>query len=68
MEPVLKELELLVEYLVKHNQEHAAEITDLAARAQELGKTVAYEHLTRGVELMNESTKSLQSALAALEG
>ena len=68
MEPVLKELELLVEYLVKHNQEHATEITGLAARAQELGKTAAYEHLTRGVDLMNESTKSLQAALVALEG
>jgi hypothetical protein len=68
LEPVLKELEVLLEYLVKHNQEHAKEITELAARAQALGKTAAYEHLKRGVDLMNDSSKSLQAALAALEG
>jgi hypothetical protein len=68
LEPVLQELEVLLEYLVKHNHEHATEITDLAARAQALGNTAAYEHLTRGVDLMNDSTKSLQAALAALRG
>jgi hypothetical protein len=68
LEPVLQELEVLLEYLVKHNQEHAKEITELAARAQALGKTAAYEHLTRGVDLMNDSTESLQAGLAALEG
>ena len=52
---------------MKHNQEHATEITELAARAQALGKTGASEHLTRGVDLMNDSTKSLQAALAALK-
>ena len=67
MEPVLQELEVLLEYLVKHNQEHAVEITELASRAQALGKPAAYEHLTRGVDLMNDSTKSLQAALAALK-
>lgn len=67
MEPVLQELEVLLEYLVKHNREHAAEITELAARAQTLGNTAAYEHMTRGVDLMNDSTKSLQAALAALK-
>ena len=67
MEPVLQELEVLLEYLVKHNQDHAVEITELASRAQALGKPAAYEHLTRGVDLMNDSTKSLQAALAALK-
>jgi hypothetical protein len=67
LEPVLQELQVLLEYLVKHNQEHATEITELAARAQALGKTGASEHLTRGVDLMNDSTKSLQAALAALK-
>lgn len=67
MEQVLQELHILLEYLVKHNQEHAAEITELAARARAQGKTAAYEHLTRGVDLMNDSTRSLQAALAALE-
>jgi hypothetical protein len=65
---VLHELEVLLEYLVKHNQEHAAEITELAARAEALGKQTAYDHLTRGVALMNDSNTSLQAALTALEG
>jgi hypothetical protein len=68
LEPVLQELEILLEYLVKHNQDHATEITDLAARAQALGNKEAYEYLTRGVDLMNDSTRSLQAALAALKG
>jgi hypothetical protein len=67
MEPVLQELEVLLEYLVKHNEDHAREIMGLAVRAQGLGKTAAYEHLTRGVDLMNDSNKSLRAALAALE-
>jgi hypothetical protein len=67
-EAVLQELKTLLGYLVKHNQEHAAEITDLAARARELGKGDAYDHLARGVDLLNESNKSLRAALATLEG
>ena len=48
--------------------EHAAEITDLAARALELGRGDAHDHLARGVDLLNESNKSLRAALATLEG
>jgi hypothetical protein len=57
----------LLEYLIKHNRDHAGEIMDLAERAQTLGNTEAYRHIVRGVDLLNDSNASLQAALTALE-
>jgi hypothetical protein len=68
MEGEMRELEALLEYLVKHNGDHAGEIMDLATRAQALGKVEVYGHLVRGVDLLNESNESLKEALAALRG
>ena len=68
MDEQMKELEALLDYLVKHNEDHAAELTDLAARALSLGKKEAYDDLVKGVELMNGSNESLRAALAALRG
>jgi hypothetical protein len=65
MEP-LEELKVLLEYLVGHNQEHAAELTDLAARVQTQGNSRAHEYMMKGVELLNESNDNLRAALAAL--
>ncbi len=67
MEHTLQELETLLEYLVKHNEEHAAEIMELAGRARDLGRQQAYDDLTQGVDLLTASNKSLRAALAALE-
>ncbi len=67
MESTLQEITTLLEYLVKHNQDHAGEIMELAERAQVLGNAVAYRHIVKGVDLLNESNESLQAALAALE-
>lgn len=67
MDPALRDLDTLLQYLVKHNDEHAAEVMELAARAQALGKADAHEHLAKGVALMKESNESLRAALAALE-
>ena len=64
----MEELEALLEYLVKHNDDHAAEIEDLADRAKQLGNPEAYEQLTHGVELLRESNQWLRSALRMLEG
>jgi hypothetical protein len=66
MEPI-REMTALLDYLIKHNREHAAEIMELAERAQSLGNTAAYEHIVRGVDLLNDSNKSLQAALKELE-
>ena len=68
MEREMRELEALLEYLVKHNTDHAGEIMDLARRAQDLGKKEVYDHLLTGVDLLNDSNESLKAALAALRG
>jgi hypothetical protein len=68
MDGEMRELEALLEYLVKHNGDHAGEIMDLAARAQALGKTEVYDQLVRGVDLLNESNESLKAALTVLRG
>lgn len=62
----MSELEALLQYLVKHNEDHAGEIMDLAARAETLGKTGVHEHLLRGVDLLSRSNESLRAALAEL--
>ena len=67
MEPVLQELRILLEYLVKHNQDHATELMELAARVEKQGHSEAHAHMTKGVELLNESNRSLRAALGALE-
>jgi hypothetical protein len=67
MEAGLQELEALLSYLVQHNEAHAAEVMDLAARAKALGKMEAYDHMSRGVALLTDSNKSLREALEALE-
>jgi hypothetical protein len=64
----MQELETLLEYLVKHNTDHAGEIMDLAKRAQDLGKNEVYNHLLTGVDLLNRSNESLKAALAVLRG
>jgi hypothetical protein len=63
----IQQTKSLLEYLIKHNRDHAGEIMDLAERAQTLGNTEAYRHIVRGVDLLNESNASLQAALEALE-
>ena len=63
----MQELEALLNYLVKHNDEHASEISELAGRAREMGKHDTFRHLTEGVELLLQSNESLRAALAALE-
>jgi hypothetical protein len=68
MEGGRRELETLLEYLVKHNEDHAGEIMDLATRAQAMGKTEARGHLVRGVDLLKDSNEELKAALAALRG
>jgi len=67
MEHTMEELATLLQYLVKHNEDHAAELLELAGRARELGKQDAYDHLATGVELLKGSNTSLQAALATLE-
>ncbi len=68
MESGMRELDALLDYLVEHNTEHAGEIIDLANRAKALGKQEVYDHLIKGVDLLNSSNESLKSALTILRG
>jgi hypothetical protein len=68
MEDSMRELEALLDYLIKHNADHAGEIVELAERAHALGEQVAYERLVKGVDLLNSSNESLKAALEALRG
>ncbi len=63
----MEELIALLNYLVKHNEDHAAEILELADRARVLGEQDAYDHLVHGVQLPRDSNTSLQAALTTLE-
>ena len=67
MATAIEELRLLLEYLVKHNQEHADELMDLAARVKAQGNEKAHDHMAKGFDLLNESNLSLQEALEELE-
>ena len=66
MELSVQEMTALLTYLIKHNQDHAGEIMELAERARDLGHAEAYQHIVRGVELLDSSNQSLRAALAAL--
>ena len=66
MQDDMKELEVLLDYLIKHNKEHAEEITVLARKAKDLGSTAVHDDLVQGVEEMNKSNKSLEHALGNL--
>ena len=66
MDSEMKKLDILLEFTINHNSEHAEELKDLAQKARELGKTAAYDELMRGVEQMNTANETLGSALKML--
>jgi hypothetical protein len=68
MEDAMRELEALLDYLIKHNEDHAGEIAELSERAKSLGKKEAYDQLVKGVDLLAASNESLKAALQALRG
>jgi hypothetical protein len=65
MEP-LEEIKGLLDYLVKHNEDHAGEIMELASRVHALGNVDAHHHITTGVELLRQSNENLRMALLEL--
>ena len=66
MEAEMKELHALLDYIIKHNQEHSEEIETLSQKAMNLGKTAVYDYLVKGVEQMKASNESLKKALDKL--
>jgi len=66
-EPSIREMTALLDYLIKHNRDHAVEIMELAEQAKSLGHDDVYGRIVQGVDLLNQSNESLQAALEALE-
>jgi hypothetical protein len=62
----MEELDGLLEYLIKHNSDHAEEIVVLAGKAKDLGMDAARDDLMKGVEDMNKSNESLKRALKTI--
>lgn len=58
-----EKLRILLEHLIKHNTDHAAEIKDMAATAEELGFGDAAKLLVQGSDEMNASNDTLNKAL-----
>jgi len=66
MESEMMKLDVLLDYTIKHNSEHAEELKSLARKAKELGETALYDDLMRGVEQMNRANETLEVALKRL--
>ena len=66
METEMAKLDTLLEYTIKHNSEHAEELEKLAQKAKDLGKTLVYDELMRGVEQMTSANETLAVALKRL--
>ncbi|QSX09080.1 hypothetical protein J0B03_03150 [Alkalibacter rhizosphaerae] len=58
-----EKLKILLEHLIKHNTDHALEIKEMAATAEELGFGDAGKLLVQGSNEMNLSNDTLKKAL-----
>ncbi|MDR1070114.1 MAG: hypothetical protein LBL37_04955 [Gracilibacteraceae bacterium] len=58
----------MMKYLLVHNQEHAAELTDMASVLRGAGHTAAAAKLTDGAEGLTRGSGALAEALALLGG
>jgi hypothetical protein len=59
-------LTALLNYLIKHNEEHSEELIELAERAKTVAKDVVRDDILEAARLMSESTEYLKLALAEL--
>lgn len=66
MEQGTEKLAVLLDYLIKHNEEHAQEMKELAVGAQQVNNEKAMAAIERGMELLLQSNESLRAAYAAL--
>lgn len=63
MDSSIKKLDALLDYIIRHNTEHAEEIGALAQEALALGYPEVHDELTKGVAQMHSSTEALRNAL-----
>lgn len=66
MDEATKKLAVLLDYLIKHNAEHADEINDIAAGVAKLGNETAQKSIENGVDLLLQSNEALKKARKAL--
>jgi hypothetical protein len=59
-------LTTLLNYLIKHNEEHSEELIELAEKAKTVAKDVVRDDILGAARLMDESTEYLKLALAEL--
>ena len=59
---------VLLDYMLNHNRDHAAEIHEMAHQLEAEGKTVEARLLHLGVSSFNEGNDRLEEALALLKG
>ena len=58
----IKQLAALLDYMIKHNEEHAEEVKEYAGRARALGNEEAQAEIEKGVELLTQSNQMLRKA------
>jgi len=61
------ELIALMNYMVKHNTAHAAELEGLAKQLKELGESAAYEQVMLAVSDFEKGNLRLSTVLAAIK-
>ena len=59
----VKELVLLIRYLVKHNESHTKELDDLCDKLNEHEFTKSYESVKKAIEKYEEGNAYLREAL-----
>ncbi len=64
----IKELVVLISYLVKHNESHTAELKDLADNLNDLDLHDAYEDVLDAIKKYDEGNKLLFLALKKVKG
>ncbi len=60
-------LRILLSHWVEHNEDHAGEFTEWAARARAGGWGPVHDHMMKAVEQMKAANQSLLAALESLK-
>ena len=63
----IKELILLIKYLVKHNESHTKELDDLCDELSEHGFTNAHENVINAIKKYEEGNALLSKALEEIK-
>lgn len=63
----ISQLTALLDYMIKHNEEHAEEVKEYAERAKKLGNEEAQADIEKGVALLQQSNEMLRKARNGLK-